>query len=329
MFNHILNLPYSRTCTCPMSLALSSPQLIHLPSSLVSSSHITLAFHFLVLPYHTMLLLTPPHLVLCNLTSSLTPASPIPHLQLYFNQPSAPPPSILSFPILSHANFHVVSSYAVSLQQFPYPTSLHSILLALFYPITSWPILPHSLSHSALYHLFLSYTTSSPTFPPTSPLSCPILFCLIQLHLPYHSVSLHLLLPHPTSSLTFSHFILSCPTPSYLNHLPTLFQTLFQTSRSVSSPFTLSHFILTFPHLTPSCPTLVPLRILPQPLLTHFTPCLYLLQLHLISSPLHPSYPPAQPHFILLTQELTISSRVRLYQKSVCIYLNSPLKALF
>lgn len=260
MFNHILNLPYSRTCTCPMSLALSSPQLIHLPSSLVSSSHITLAFHFLVLPYHTMLLLSPPHLVLCNLTSSLTPASPIPHLQLYFNQPSAPPPSILSFPILSHANFHVVSSYAVSLQQFPYPTSLHSILLALFYPITSWPILPHSLSHSALYHLFLSYTTSSPTFPPTSPLSCPILFCLIQLHLPYHSVSLHLLLPHPTSSLTFPHFILSCPTPSYLNHLPTQFQTCL-CFKLCFKLLALFHLLLPYP--TSSLPFLTSLHLVP------------------------------------------------------------------
>lgn len=303
MLDHVLNLPYSHTIVpCPL---LSSAHISSLFYGLLFSHYSYITFPCLTVPHHTPPHPTPCGLILSYFISYLTPASPIPHLQHYFNQPSFPPPSIPSFPILSHSPFHCVPSYAVSLQHFPYPTSLRSILLALFYLITSKPILPHPLSHSALYHLFLSYLISHISRNLTPTLSCPILPHWPSSPLPLCFTSSPFtpsyLIPHfsPLHSI-LSHPMLPKPPSRSVSNL-SLFQTLFQTSRSVSSPSTLSHFIphLSSPHSILSHPSTSPYPALAPPHSFHSmslsspTPS-YLIPSSSIlspsSTPLYPSY---------------------------------------
>ena len=195
MLDYVLNLPYSYTIV---------------PCPLLSSAH-TSTLHFLVLPYHTILLLTPPHLVLSYLTSS--PTSPQLLLYLIFsftsiNLVSHLPPS---HPFLSYLILPFILSPLMSSHFSIFLIPPHYVPFFLPYFISSHPGLSYLIHCLTLLYTISFYPTSSPTFPATSPLPCPALFCLIDLHLPYLSVSLHLLLPHPTSSLIFPHFIPSVP----------------------------------------------------------------------------------------------------------------------
>ena len=166
----------------PLSPAFSTPQLTHLPSSLVSSSHITLTLHFLVLPYHTILLLTPPYLVLSYLTSSPTTPQPLLYLIFSFTSinlvPHLPPsyhllsylilPFILSFPMLSHFSIFLIPPHYAPFF-LPYFIPSHPGLsylipcLTLLYTISFYPILPH-VPHFPQHHphFFLPYSASSP-----------------------------------------------------------------------------------------------------------------------------------------------------------------------